>query len=109
MSARIRTDCHLREWLVVDGVVTDTEVHEAALVYVPGRLEVWVDGALVGVEEVAAGGLRNWSPTYPLTVGDEATGDRPFDGEVIAAAVYDRALTADELVAGASRQPRSAP
>lgn len=97
ISARIRTDCHLREWLVVDDVINDTDVHEAALVYVPGRLEVWVDGVLADVDEVAAGGLRNWSWYYPLTVGDEATGGRRLDGEVVAAAIYDRALTADEL------------
>ncbi|MEL6491534.1 MAG: LamG domain-containing protein [Cyanobacteria bacterium J06621_3] len=43
------------------------------------------------------GKLRPWSNEYPLLVGNEKTGDRPWDGEIHQAAVYSRALSEEEV------------
>jgi glycopeptide antibiotics resistance protein len=38
--------------------------------------------------------LSEWNPDYPLIVGDEATKDRPWQGDIALIAVYDQALSA---------------
>jgi len=47
--------------------------------------------------------FSNWAP-YPLVLGNEATGDRPWRGSVAELAIYDRALAADAY-AVSSRAP----
>lgn len=41
--------------------------------------------------------LDNWSPAYPLVIGNEATGNRPWHGRVIALEMRDEAASADAL------------
>lgn len=59
-----------------------------------GRL--YVNGALV-VAGAVSGDLSNWNAGYPLALANELTGNRPWLGELDLVAVYDRALSADEV------------
>ncbi|NOT00698.1 MAG: VanZ family protein [Phycisphaerales bacterium] len=58
--------------------------------------------ALVRVHTGAT--LNNWDDEYPLVLANEATGDRPWHGTIAGLAIYDRALSRDE-VADRSRRP----
>ena len=43
--------------------------------------------------------FSNWDTDYPLQLGNEATLDRPWLGKIFLLAVYDRALSPDEVFA----------
>ena len=63
-----------------------------------GTTRIYLNG--VEVSQTAIGGtgnLRGWNTSYRLTLGNEATGDRPWAGEFFLVAIYDRALTAAEV------------
>ena len=62
-----------------------------------GSEVVYVDG-VHNTEFSRLGGVSNWDPTYPLVVGNETNGARPFLGELHLIAIYDRALPEDEVV-----------
>ncbi|MCA9086242.1 MAG: DUF1553 domain-containing protein, partial [Planctomycetaceae bacterium] len=61
-----------------------------------GATTVYIDGQPVG-ESNLGGDLSNWNSEYQLIVGNEATGDRPWTGELSLIAVFARSLTADEV------------
>ncbi|MBN1670948.1 MAG: FecR domain-containing protein [Kiritimatiellae bacterium] len=50
-----------------------------------------------GGTPVIPGDFSNWSPDYRLTLANEATGDRPWLGELHLVAVYSRALSEAEI------------
>ncbi|MEM7707456.1 MAG: Ig-like domain-containing protein, partial [Pseudomonadota bacterium] len=60
-----------------------------------GLASVYVNGVLSGTETVT-GDTSNWSDGYPLLLGNEATGNRPWLGTYHIAAIYDRALSSQE-------------
>jgi hypothetical protein len=60
-------------------------------IYVDGR---WTED----VDELEAGRLWNWDPTHRLTMGNEPTLDRPWMGQIRFAAIYDRALTPENIL-----------
>ena len=60
----------------------------------PTSGQLFVDGEERYEEDLTDADLSRWSRDYPLLVGNEATRDRPFRGEVYLVAVYDRALSA---------------
>jgi VanZ family protein len=68
-------------------------------------------GGLVGLFLCAAlpQRLAGWNPHYPLVIGDETTGNRPWLGKVFLVGLYDRALKAAEVLsqfqAGPSFEP----
>ncbi|GJL50480.1 MAG: hypothetical protein NPIRA01_17070 [Nitrospirales bacterium] len=41
--------------------------------------------------------FRNWDPSYPFQLGNEASGDRPWLGKLYFVALYDNVLTAKEV------------
>lgn len=41
--------------------------------------------------------LSNWNRSFPLIVGNEATGDRPWQGYVSQLAIFDRVLTKENI------------
>lgn len=51
--------------------------------------------ALVRVHTGAT--LDNWDDGFPLVLANEATGDRPWHGTIAGLAIYDRALSRDEV------------
>jgi hypothetical protein len=56
----------------------------------------YIDGA-ENATNARPGGTGNWVSTYPLVVANEIGGGREWLGELHLIAIYDRALTADEV------------
>ena len=69
-----------------------------------GHAAVYVDG-----EEQAAGtvggNLSNWNRTYKLALANELTANRPWLGTYHLVAIYNRALSADEVAAHCAHGP----
>lgn len=65
------------------------------IAYRPGELAVYRDGLRVEVAQKIAGDLQKWKEA-PLAFGNEATGDRPWDGELEAVAIFNRFVGPDE-------------
>ena len=62
-----------------------------------GVANLYVDGNLV-LTKMVTGGLSTWDD-YGFALGNEMTGDRPWLGELHLIAIFDRALSADEIAA----------
>jgi VanZ family protein len=106
LSVRIRATCgDFNRTTVADVFTSRTELVHVAVTFAERTRRVYVEG-----KEVAAGvfdgRLGAWDRTFPLVVGNEATLDRPFRGDVFALAVYDQALSpatiAQHAAAGAA-------
>jgi hypothetical protein len=87
-------------------VVTDLS-HVAYTRDSDGATRLYVDGELVA-EGAAPGALANWDPSMRLGLGNEMTRDRAWLGELHGVAIYDRALSADD-VAEAARSGEPTP
>jgi hypothetical protein len=55
---------------------------------------VFVDGTLRARVPAPGGDLSNWDQGYPLLIGNEASGDRPWLGSVDRVRIYDRPIAA---------------
>ncbi len=65
-----------------------------------GKATLYVDGKAVSTRDVG-GDLSNWEDRFRLALGNELTGDRPWQGELYRVALYARALASDEVAAAA--------
>lgn len=98
LSVRVDAGGAEADWVLVEDVFAEPRpAWHVAVTYDRGDLETYVDGELVSTERLSDADLSGWSPDYPLLVGNEATRDRPFLGDVYLVAVYDRALSTDEV------------
>lgn len=65
---------------------------------VDGR-RIYVNGELAsGADPVPGGGLADWDESFALVMGNEVSGERPWDGVIRMAAIHNRALTPDQIV-----------
>jgi glucose/arabinose dehydrogenase len=80
-----------------DGAVTLERTHLAASRDAGGTTRFYVNGQPVATGR-STGTLDAWNAAYPLTLGNEPTGNRPWLGDLFLVAVYDRALTDDEIL-----------
>lgn len=98
LSVRVAAGGDAAEWLVVEDVFRRSQsAWHVAATYSAGRMRAYADGQLVLATTVAPANLDGWSADYPLLIGNELQGDRPFTGDVYLVAVYDRALSAAEV------------
>ena len=58
---------------------------------------VFIDGEKRTCDNIIGGDFSNWDPEFRLVLANEASGDRPWLGDVYYAAIYDRALAGDEI------------
>jgi Concanavalin A-like lectin/glucanases superfamily len=64
---------------------------------IDGR-KIYVNGNLVSnTDPVPGGTLVDWQDTFALVLGNEASGDRPFEGTIRLAAIHRRALTPEQV------------
>lgn len=97
LSVRLRATCGEFNWTTVPNVFTSThDTVDVAMTFGDRTERVYVGGAPVAAWRVR-GTLRNWDPTFPLVVGNEATLDRPFVGDVYGVRVYGQALDASAI------------
>ena len=62
------------------------------------REKVFRDGQKVHEESLPGGNFSNWDASYPLMLGNEATGNRPWSGRIFLVAIYNRDLSAAEIL-----------
>jgi len=59
---------------------------------------IYVNGVYTGDADPAAGGtIADWDDTFAFVLGNEVSGDRPFQGVFRLVAVYNRALTEQQI------------
>lgn len=98
LSVRVRAGRGEADWLLVPDVFrTAQPVWHLAVTYEDGVVQAYVDGALRDEFTLDDASLEAWDPLLPLIVGNEATLDRAFLGEVFLAALFDRALSGSEI------------
>lgn len=79
------------------GVVQPRAQHVVAT-FADGMVRLYVDGDLVG-EAARPGNFANWDLDFPLALGNEITGDRPWQGGLHLAAIYATAMTPEQVQA----------
>ncbi|MDP1562020.1 MAG: DUF1553 domain-containing protein [Pirellulaceae bacterium] len=84
------------------GTVSSAKTH-VVVTFRQGVVKIFVNGRL-SVEQNLGGDLSNWSDDYRLAIGDEISGDRTWRGDVHLAALYKRAISADEVAQNFSNQ-----
>ena len=81
--------------------VLQSSLQHVVVTYDPinGR-RIYVNGAVTNaVDPVAPGGLDDWDASiYPLILGNEMDGSRPWKGTLRLVAIHDRALTHQQIV-----------
>jgi len=80
--------------------VLQATLQHVVMTYNPieGR-KIFVNGELVtAVDPVPGGTLIDWQDTFAFVLGNEASGDGPWEGTVRLAAVHRRALTQEQVV-----------
>lgn len=102
LSVRMRTECNDTNWMLVDSL-TDEPTH-LALTYDRGEVSVYIDGAPRLRYRLVDADLESWLPSVPLTIGNEATLNRPLRGTVSVVTFWAGALT-DGDVAALARVP----
>jgi hypothetical protein len=84
------------------GVLTEPYIIRPVLTHVvytrdaDGTASLYVDGARRRIETVT-GDFSNWNADFRLALVNELTRDRPWLGTLYLTAIYDRALTPDEV------------
>ncbi|MCA8995441.1 MAG: DUF1587 domain-containing protein, partial [Planctomycetaceae bacterium] len=61
-----------------------------------GMATVYLDGKQVASKSVS-GNLKNWDSNFRLSLGNEVTKDRPWKGEFHLVAIYERALSPQQV------------
>lgn len=109
-SARLRTTSDGFSWIQPPGVFSSTTAPVHLVTTFDGTtLRLYVDGVVRSATREPGGDLSNWDPSFPLTVGNEVTLDRPWLGTVHLVAAYGRALSAAEVRENLAAGSRTAP
>ncbi len=90
------TDTNGQPSLTTSSGSASTQLQHLIFTYGDGQRRIYKDGLLIESGSLN-GDLNNWDATYPLVLANEATGDRPWLGELHLVAVYNRDLTAAEV------------
>ena len=97
---RLRTSAHDNNGIpstsTKDDVVATKLTHVTCTRNRQGVTQLFVDGQLLVTTQVE-GTLDNWSEDFRLVIGNEVTGDRPWQGELYLVAIYSRALEPSEV------------
>lgn len=83
--------------LLTPSVAELQPTHVAATRDADQMVTIYVDGEAL-VSELREGSLADWGIDHAVAVGNEVTLGRPYRGTIHLAAVYDRALSPDEIV-----------
>ena len=78
------------------GSVKKQLTHVAFTRSIRGQARLFVNGQMAG-RASAAGTLANWDRSFQFAVGDEISGGRSWQGQVLSIAIHDRSLTAAEI------------
>jgi hypothetical protein len=82
-----------------DGALVQAALQHVVLTYSPttGR-KLYVNGVFTGDTDSTTGGvLNNWDSSFAFLLGNETSGDHPWQGVIRFAAVHDVALTQQQI------------
>jgi hypothetical protein len=91
------TDLNGRPVLIVRDVFQPDDPQHLLVTYNFFEQRVYVNGHLRLRTPIPGGRFSNWDPTYSLVLGNEATGNRPWLGKLFLVAIYNRALSEQEI------------
>jgi VanZ family protein len=83
--------------LIGKGLFRPNEPQHVTVTYDFSQQQVYVDGDMRLRTTMPWGRFTTWDPSYSFVVGNEATGNRPWLGKLFLLAVYNRALSDDEI------------
>jgi hypothetical protein len=83
--------------LVVQDVFTRIEPLHIVVSYNFEEQRVYVNGSIRTTSTIPGANFKNWDPEYPLILGNEATGDRPWLGKISYVAIYNYPLDAQAV------------
>ena len=98
MEFRVRTERNAGGMIFgADGILKKEERAECLIIYDGLKMHIYKNGILIRKENRGPLSFSNWSREYPLVVGTDANGRSQWKGVLYEAAIYDRALTSDEV------------
>jgi hypothetical protein len=98
VSFRVSAGGGEAEWLLTTRVFSVPQpVWQIVVTYDGGTVGIYADGEFREQFVVEPGSLAGWDPGLPLSIGNEATLDRAFQGDIHLVAIYDRSLEASEI------------
>ena len=83
--------------MVVKNVFESAGMTHLVVTYDFERKQVYVNGDLKADASMPGGRFSNWDLAFPLVLGNEATGDRPWTGTLSSVAIYNRPLSEIEV------------
>ena len=105
LTIRLRNSCNIFNLVQVDDVLHADRPHHVLFTWAGGLLSTWVDGVLVGRQEVPWGDFERWNQNYETVIGAEFGGERAFDGTIYSVTMWDGALSDDEIMRRATAVP----
>ena len=94
------------EWFLIESVFVERAVRHIVVVVSDRDVQTFANGILIDERRTDGPVLDGWRSGFPLLIGNEASSDRPFSGQVFWFAAYDRALTAAEVAGNFAAGPR---
>lgn len=88
------------------GLVTQTFQHVVLTATASART-LFVDGVTVANDTAHPGTFDTWDPGYRLSFGNEVSLNNKWNGKLLMLAIYDRALTTEELALNHSLGPEA--
>lgn len=84
--------------LIVKDVFTQAKPLHIVVSYDFIEQRVYVNGSLRKTSTIPGGGFKNWDRGYPLILGNEAVGGRPWLGKLSYIAIYNHPIDAQEVL-----------
>jgi hypothetical protein len=107
VSVRLRNSCNIFNWVQIDDVLQADRPHHVLFTWAGGVISTWVDGVLVGRDDVPWGDFQRWNTNYDTVIGAESYGGRAFDGTIYSVTMWDGALSDDDIVRRSTLVPDS--
>lgn len=83
--------------LLVEDVFTHTKPLNIVISYNFQEQKVYVNGRMRSTSVISGGDFKNWDSGYRLILGNVATDDRPWLGEISYLEIYYRPLDSPEI------------
>jgi len=83
--------------LVARDVFTDLQPMHVVVTYDFQTQKIYIDGQRRAQADVPGGRFSNWEDSFPVILGNEASGGRPWLGKMFYAAIYNRPLEEEEI------------
>jgi hypothetical protein len=80
-----------------DGVLEKEKRTSCLIMYDGQKMHLYANGALIRRDNRGSISFGNWSSDYPLVLGTDATGRAQWKGTIYEVAIFDRALSPDEI------------